>query len=187
MNTACYLLLIPVGLLAPFSAQAQYEREPGELSGYSGVSANGGAHPFVGASAGLDYGQYALGLFDFAYTHLDNDTLRYLHGVNVKGSQLYDVNYSVHFRYTINHRWEPYALTGPSVIWNHYSYGVSTPSGGTVYPTKDDVNFGWHAGGGVRYFVNDSWGVRPEVKVVITGRTYVVFSLGFFFKVPCCI
>jgi opacity protein-like surface antigen len=188
MKGSRYLLLTTVGLLLPLSAQAQYaESEPGELSVFAGTTMNTGVHPYVGATAGLDFGKYAIGLFDVAFTHLGSDTLRQPVASDVKDSHLYDFNYSVHIRYPIKEKWAPYAILGPSVLWNSYSYGLSTSNGAKVYRGRDDVNFGWHTGGGFRYNVNDSWGIRPEVKVIITTRTYVVFSLGVFFKTPCCI
>lgn len=184
-----YILLTTAVLLLPLWAQAQYEdeSEPGEVSVYSGTTVNTGAHPFVGATAGLDYGKYAIGLFDVAFTYLGSDTLRHAVASDVKSSHLYDFNYSTHIRYPINEKWAPYAILGPSVLWNTYSYGLLTSTGAKVYRERDDVNFGWHTGGGFRYNVNESWGIRPEVKVVITARTYVIFSLGIFFKTPCCI
>jgi opacity protein-like surface antigen len=179
-----YVPLTVVALLTPLSALGQYEPDPGEIGVYSGGTFSGGAHPFVGGSAGLAYSKYAVGLIDFSYTHLDTDTLRHVAAHDVKGSNLYDCNFSVHIRYPVNEKWAPYGIAGPSVVWNGYSYGTLGANGAHIYTSKQDVNFGFHTGAGVRYYINENWGIRPEVKVILTGRTYVVFSLGFFFNTP---
>jgi hypothetical protein len=128
MSKRCYSIVLALGLLTASLAQAQSdEKDIGELSAYSGDAFGDGAHAFVGATAGYAFSPYGVGLFDVAYTRLGNDTLRHFPGLDSKGSNLYDFNYSIHIRYPINSKWAPYGIVGPSVIWNAYSYGVVGP------------------------------------------------------------
>jgi hypothetical protein len=184
MRKYCYSIMLVLGLLTAPLAQAQSdEKDIGELSVYSGGAFGDGTHAFVGGGAGYAFARYGIGLFNVSFSPLGNDTLRHLPGLDSKGSHLYDFNYSIHIRYPINSQWAPYGIVGPSVIWNGYSYGVVGANGVRIYVHKDDANFGFHTGAGVRYHVNDHWGVRPEAQVVISARTYLVLSVGFFFNV----
>ena len=173
--------LVAVALFAN-PALAQSDEVGGEISGYGGVF--GGGHGFVGASSGVAFSKYALGLLDVSYARLGTETMRaYTPEQRVEGSNFYDINACAHIRFPINRKLAPYAIIGPSVVWNGYHYGALGPNGARVVISKDDVNFGFHTGGGVRYHVNQNWGVRPEVRVVITNQTFVTFSIGVFFNV----
>jgi hypothetical protein len=150
----------------------------GELSVFGGGAFGIGTHPFAGGSTGIAFSPYAVALFDFSYSHLGQDTLRRQSGIAASNSNLYDVNVSAHLRYPITPKWAVYGIVGPSLLFNKYD--VATTSG--AYSTRTDVNFGFHTGGGVRYHINDRWGIRPELRVVISNQTYVAFSVGVFFN-----
>ena len=85
--------------------------------------------------------------------------------------------------FPINGKWVPYGILGPSAVWSGYHYATVGPNGARKVVYKEDLNFGFHTGAGLRYHVNQTWGIRPEVRVVITNQTFVVFSLGMFFRV----
>jgi hypothetical protein len=150
----------------------------GELSAFGGGAFGIGTHPFAGGSTGIAFSRYALALFDFSYSHLGQDTLRRQSAIAARNSNLYDFNVSAHIRYPITPKWAVYGIAGPSLLLNNYE--VATMSG--AYGTRNDVNFGFHTGGGVRYHVNDRWGIRPELRVVISNQTYVAFSVAVFFN-----
>ena len=65
---------------------------------------------------------------------------------------------------------------------------TTTPPTTTPTPTAavaiDEFNFGFHTGGGVRYYIREGWGIRPELKVVVSHRTYTRFTIGFFYTLP---
>jgi opacity protein-like surface antigen len=184
MHISRHICLAVIGLLASFPVHAQSEVGSGELGVYVGGISGNGTHAIVGGTAGLIISKYAIGLFDISFSNLSNSTLRKYSGYDVTNSHLYDFNYSFHFQYPVNDKWAPYGLAGPSLIWNGFSYGTVGANGVVIHSNRDDVNFGFQTGGGVRYNIKDNWGIRPEVKVVISGRTYVVFSVGFFFNTP---
>jgi hypothetical protein len=154
------------------------ESDIGELSVFGGGAFGIGTHPLTGGSTGIAFSRYALALFDFSYVRLGQDTLRRQRNIEARDSNLYDFNVSAHIRYPITPKWAVYGILGPSLLLN--TYEVATTSG--TYGTRNDVNFGFHTGGGVRYHVNDRWGIRPELRVVISNQTYIAFSVGVFFN-----
>jgi hypothetical protein len=177
-------IMLVLGLMTISSAQAQSDSSGiGELSVFGGSAFGGGTHAFVGGAAGEAFSRYSVGLLSVSLTRLGNDTLRHVHALDSKESNLYDFNYSIHIRYPISPKWAPYGIVGPSVLWNSYASGTLGANGAKIYVHRNDVNFAFHTGAGVRYHVNDNWGIRPEVQVVTSTRTYLVFSVGVFFNI----
>jgi hypothetical protein len=168
------LLCISCSLVRAQSA----ESDIGELSVFGGGAFGIGTHPFAGGSTGIAFSRYALPLFDFSFSHFGQDTLRRQPGIATKDSNLYDFNVSAHIRYPITPKWAVYGIVGPSLLLNNYEVASTSGTNGT----RNDVNFGFHTGGGVRYHFNDTWGIRPELRVVISNQTYVTFSVGVFFN-----
>jgi opacity protein-like surface antigen len=159
------------------------ERDIREVTAYTGGVTGLGSHSFVGASDGIAFAKYGVAMIEFSYSPLGNQTLRSLSGLIVRQSHLYDINATGHIRFPIGKRWAPYALLGPSVLWNSYQFTHSNEAG-SVWNSRTDANFGFHAGGGFRFHINEHWGLRPEMRVIISNQTYVAFSIGVFFNVP---
>lgn len=42
----------------------------------------------------------------------------------------------------------------------------------------------FQTGAGLRYYVGDKWGIRPELKVIISSRTFTAVSMGVFYVLP---
>jgi len=177
-TVAVTLLCISCSVMRAQSAEAGI----GELAVFGGGAFGIGTHPFAGGSTGIAFSPYAVALFDFSYLHLGQDTLRRQPGIGAENSNLYDFNVSAHLRYPITRKWAVYGILGPSLLLNNYEVATTSGGGAPAYVTRNDVNFGFHTGGGVRYHVNDRWGIRPELRVVISNQTYVAFSVGVFFS-----
>jgi hypothetical protein len=176
-------LFVAVAAASALGLYAQSDATGGELALFGGGTSNLGVHPFAGASSGIAFSKYAAAILDVSYARFNRRTLRYLPDQQARNSNLYDFNISAHIRYPISRKWAPYGILGPSLLWNSYDQYARGPGGSTFVAHRDDVNFGFHTGGGVRYHINEHVGIRPEVRVVISNQTFIAFSLGFFFNV----
>jgi opacity protein-like surface antigen len=54
---------------------------------------------------------------------------------------------------------------------------------GVRYADRSKTNFEFSMGGGVRYYVADNWGIRPEVRVFISRRNFTRVSVGVFYDI----
>src|SRR3954452_24441569 len=81
-------------LSSPLLRAQSGDSDSGEVAAFTGGSFDPGTHPVVGASAGLAFSRYGIGLMEVAFSPLGNDTLRHRTGVPVEGSRLYDFNFS---------------------------------------------------------------------------------------------
>jgi hypothetical protein len=157
------------------------ETDTGEVAAFGGGSFNPGAHPVVGASSGLAFSRYGMGLIEVAFAPLGNNTLRHRSGVPVEASHLYDFNLSFHIRIPVRERWAPYGILGGGFLFNSFR-AISGPEGLKV--GVDEFNGAFHTGAGLRYYIRPDWGIRPELKVIVSNRTYARFTMGIFYTLP---
>ena len=160
------------------------ETDVGEISGYTGVTFAGvGAHSTVGASSGLSLSRHWIGLVDVSYMPLGSTILpRYQEPVNVRNSRLYDFNLSAHIRVPVRERWEPYGIVGAGGLYSTFQFGsILSPGLAVTYKSRSTGSFAFETGGGVRYYVAQTWGIRTEWRCTVSTRTFNRFVAGVFY------
>lgn len=180
------MLLLVIGFTALLPVLHAQNTEPlgdtGELSAYTGVGWGGlGRHPWVGGSTGISPSKYAVALIDVSFLPLDTETLVHLQAPTTK-SRLYDFNFTVHLQIPTHHRVTPYGLAGPAVLLNTYQIPAVHPNGVAYIAGRNDVKFGFETGGGLRYFINNSWGLRGEYRYTVSTHNFSRILAGVFYQ-----
>ena len=181
---ACWMVVSPALM------GAELYDEEGEVSAFGGGAFGlGGTHAAVGASSGTALSRWALAVVEAAFSPLGDQTLRRRTGPRVEESRLFDLNFSVHIQAPVRRRWAPYGIVGGGVLFDSFrAVPVAAPPDENGLPQTsvalavNEFNFGFHTGGGVRYYIGEDWGIRPEFKVIVSNRTYTRFTIGFFYK-----
>ena len=163
----------------------------GEVSAFGGGVFGLGTHPAVGGSSGISFSKYGIGLIEVAFSPIGENTLRHRTGPSPESSRLFDFNGSFHIRIPVRRRWAPYGIVGGGLLFDSFRVIPTRPpeneSGMPAPPSPviavDELNFGFHTGAGVRYYIREDWGIRPEFKVIISNRTYTRFTIGIFVNV----
>jgi hypothetical protein len=197
------IIAIVFCLLTPLSGlHAQtFEGDEGEVTAFGGGAFAIGTHPVVGGSTGTAFSKYAMGLIEVAFSPMGQDTLRHRIGPRPETSRLFDFNGSFHIQIPVRKRWAPYGILGGGLLFDSFRVvPTPTPENGqppattpptatpptTTPPTAaiaiNEFNFGFHTGGGFRYYIREGWGIRPEFKVIVSNRTYTRFTIGFFYN-----
>jgi hypothetical protein len=177
---ACRRILVAF-LCALAPAVLLGQANAGEVAVFGGGSFGLGAHPTIGGSTGVGFARHAMALFEVAYTPMGQDTLRRAPPmVSQQSSRMFDFNVSFHIKAQLGERWAPYAILGGGLLWNPYRY--ATPS--QAWSDSSEVNFGFHTGGGVRYYLRPDFGFRPECRIIISTRTHARVTVGFFYHLP---
>jgi len=57
-------------------------------------------------------------------------------------------------------------------------------NGAALVRHYDQINGALHTGAGVRYYVRPSWGIRSEVKVIVSKEVYTQILMGVFYVTP---
>lgn len=163
---------------------AQTQRgDLGEFAGFFGPTMGGiGSNISVGGGSYVQLGSATLLGIEGIFTSMGDRSFRPETFV-VRGSRLYDINATLHIQSPREFkRFKPYGLL--SIGLQHASFETRTTEEPNVIYVRDSTdNFGFATGGGARYYMSDSWGFRPEVRVCISARTYVRLSIGVFAEI----
>jgi hypothetical protein len=171
------LVVCAPGLFGQTSAS-----EEGEVSVYGGGMFGAGTHPTVGGSSGWGFSRHGMAFLEASYSQMGHDILWQRHDVqSPQGSHLFDFMFSTHIRFPIRDRWAPYGLIGGGLAFNTFS-AYAGPQGALI--GIQDFKMAFQAGGGVRYYVGENWGIRPEVKVIVSSRTFTRVAIGVFYNLP---
>ena len=184
-RTAGLALILAAGMADPPALRGQAgQSDTGEVTAFGGTTFGIGAHPAVGGSAGLAFSRYSILLVETAFSPLGSNSVRKPPaGGPIDTSRLYDINLGLHIRIPVKDRWEPYAILGGGLLWNTFDQHVG-PQGAASLQHYSNFDFGFQTGGGLRYYIREKWGIRPELKVVVSKQTYTRFSVGIFYVLP---
>jgi opacity protein-like surface antigen len=169
-------------LFAPDVSAQISANEDGEVVAYGGGTFGGGAHPLVGGGSGWGFSRHGMFFLDASYSPMGREILWPRHDVHSpQDSHLFDVMFSTHIRFPIRDRWAPYGLVGGGLAFNSFR-AYAGPQGALI--GIEDFKMAFQTGGGVRYYVNENWGIRPEFKVIVSTRTYTRMAIGVFYTLP---
>jgi hypothetical protein len=93
------------------------------------------------------------------------------------GARAFNFNGTLQYQFKQIHTAIPYAGAGLGFL--HSSFETSGPSF-TVSGSSTDLYF--NIGGGLRYFVNERWGFKPEFMIFAGPSTYVRLAGGIFYR-----
>ncbi len=183
-DSVAVIFLATILVLAPASLFAQPgETGVGQVAGYVGGMSGLGSHAAVGASTGFAFWRYGLVRLDASFSPLGSETVRVQPAsAGISNSRLYDFNLGLDLRLPVRGRWEPYGILAAGLLYNTYT---RTPvEANAKISHRGDTNFAFHTGAGLRYYLRDNFGVRPEFKVIVSRQTYTRFTVGFFYVFP---
>ncbi len=161
-----------------------YAQEPRQMEANAqlGIGSGIGTHGSFGGGMGVALTPRIRGYGEFSYIPLggSSSSVGPL-GLQVGGSaRAYNFNLGGQYELSRSGSMAPYAGAGLAIL--HGSSSFSSSFGGTTVSgssSSNDVYF--NVGGGLRYFVNERWGWRPEVMLFAGPNTYVRLGGGIFY------
>ena len=162
---------------------ASYAQEPTvEANAQFGIVSGIGTHGSFGGGVAVPLRPRVLGYGEFSYIPLGgaSSSVPSL-GLQSGGSaRAYNFNFGGQYEFPKSDDMTPYAGVGLGVL--HASSSYSSSFGGmTVTGSGSSSNLYFNVGGGLRYYVNERWGLRPELMIFAGSNTYVRFGGGFFY------
>ncbi len=156
--------------------------QTGEVSGYGGAGFGTlGTHGWVGGASGVEFSKYGLVLIDTSFLPLGNRILPNYNFIASK-SRLYDFNFTVQVQVPLKHRWAPYALIGNAVLLNTYRVEELESTGAIQQASRRDAKYGFETGGGARFFIRESWGLKGEYRYTISSKNFNRIAGGVFYQ-----
>jgi hypothetical protein len=163
------------------------EDDVGELAVLGGAAVGGasGTQATVTGGAGLAFSRYGMVLVDTMFMPLDHRTIQpWPDRGTVHRSDLLDFGLDFHIRFPVKPRLAPYAILGGALLWDILRQDTVDRRGRPLVRHFDQFNGALHTGGGLRYYIGESWGIRPEVKVIVSKHVYTLVQIGVFWVVP---
>lgn len=161
------------------------ETDVGEVAAFGGAVFGVGARPSVGGSTGVAFSRYGMFSFETEFISLGNRTIQSWPAPStVHHSYLLDFGSDFHIRIPVRERWAPYFIAGGGLLWNLVGQNSTNRRGVAVMNHYDQFNAALHTGAGMRYYIREGWGIRPEFKVIVSKQTYYRLSVGFFYVLP---
>jgi opacity protein-like surface antigen len=159
------------------------ETDIGEIAAYAGGVFGIGSHPAGGVTFMTALSRYTMFGAELGFASLGSDGFRTPATSQVSSARLFDFNGHVHVRIPVRRYWEPYITIGAGLLHSTAERVITSPMGNTVEDSSDN-DFAFHIGGGLRYFVRDKWGLRPEWKYYASDRNFSKLSIGVFYQFP---
>lgn len=173
-----------VGLLSPV-LRAQGETDVGEIAVLGGATFGIGAKPAVSTEAGYAFSRYGMTMVNVSFRPMGQYTIQpWPARSTVDGSYLLDFGVDFHVRIPIGERLAPYGIAGAGLLWNLVRQSASTDNGAQVFHHYNQFNGALHTGGGLRYYIRKDFGIRPELKVIVSKQVYTQFMCGIFYVTP---
>jgi opacity protein-like surface antigen len=158
--------------------------ERGELSLFTGMGFGRiGSRPAVGGSTGVFLNQYAALLIGSTFLPLGSATIVPRTPLTTQ-SHLYDSNFTLDVQVPIKRRWAPYGLLSTAVLYNTYQLQATRPDGTLYFAGQGDVKFAFEGGGGLRYTIGESWGVKGEYRRTVSTQDFNRVTFGVFYRLP---
>lgn len=177
------LVVLPVWWagIAPLRA-AETEAGSAEAVGYGGLVAGIGTHGSLGGAVAYAATKRILAVGEFSYIPGGSQKAAGGGFAAKASARAYDFNGGIHFQFPLKEpKAVPYVGAGVGVLHGSAS-GTTTVQGRTYSSKVSGTDFYFNLGGGLRYYVSDRWGIRPELKIFAGDQTFVRLAIGIFYQ-----
>jgi Outer membrane protein beta-barrel domain len=149
-----------------------------EVTGHLGIISGIGSHGSFGGSIGAPVTDRLILSGDLSYIPFGGGSVRILGSTTTTSSKAFNLNGNLQYQFKPLHASVPYAGAGLGFL--HSSFDAS--SSGSVVAQGGSTDLYFNVGGGLRYYVRDRWGFRPEFMIFAGSNTYVRFAGGIFYQ-----
>jgi hypothetical protein len=154
-----------------------------EATGQIGFVSGIGTHGALGGSAGAALNERVFAFGEFLYIPLGSSTVTVL-GVNRNVSaRAFNFDGGLQYQFRKYGSMVPYGNLGLGFLHSAASTSNTFSFQGFNFSTGGSSNdFYANLGGGVRYYVTEQWGFRPELTIFAGSNTFVRIGVGVFYE-----
>jgi len=153
-----------------------------EVTGHLAIVSGIGSHGSFGGSLAVPVTDNLIMSGDLSYIPMGGGSVTVQGSTTSSSAKALNFNGTLQYQFKQTHAAVPYAGAGLGLL--HSSFDTSSNVAGvtsfSVAGSSTDLYF--NIGGGLRYFVNERWGFRPELMVFAGPNTYVRIAGGIFYR-----
>jgi hypothetical protein len=154
-----------------------------EVTGNLGVVSGIGSHGSFGGSVGAPITDHLILSGDLSYIPLGGATVTFNGATASSSAKAFNFNGNLQYQFKALRATVPYAGAGLGFLHSSFSASNNFPGAGNslnMQGSSTDLYF--NVGGGLRYYVKERWGFRPEFMVFAGTNTYVRVAGGIFYQ-----
>ena len=178
--------LFEIAALAVISSVVSYGQGlvPGsvEVTGHLGIVSGIGSHGSFGGSIGTPITDHVILSGDLSYIPLGGGSVSINGATSSSSAKAFNFNGNLQYQFKPAHAVVPYAGAGLGFLHSSFNSSSNLPGTAAFTAQGGTTDLYFNMGGGLRYFVNERWGFRPELMVFAGSNTYVRLAGGVFYK-----
>ena len=156
----------------------QTEKGQVEVTGQAGFVSGIGTHGAFGGSVATGLSESVLVYGEFLYIPLGSTTIN----IGSLSARSYNFDAGLQYHFRKHGSMVPYGNVGLGLLHSTASVSNSFSFQGFNFTTGGSSNdFYANIGGGVRYYMTDRWGFRPEFTIFAGSNTFVRIGAGVFY------
>src|SRR5262249_6458313 len=140
-----------------------------------------GSHGSFGGSLSAPISDHLVLAGDLSYIPMGGASVTVGNITTSSSANAFNFNGNLQYQFKALRATVPYAGGGLGFLRSSFSTSSNIPGTNfNVQGSSTDMYF--NAGGGLRYYVKERWGFRPEVMVFAGSTTYVRLAAGLFYQ-----
>ena len=169
------MAVLVVGMSVVSYAQGQVE-----VTGHLGVVGGIGSHASFGASVGAPVADRLILLGDLSYIPMGGGSMQFMGSTIQSSAKGINFNANLQYEFRPSRATVPYAGAGLGILRTSFSASGTGPGSFNGGGSSTDLYF--NVGGGLRYYLNERWGIRPELMIFAGTDSYARFAGGLFYQ-----
>ena len=153
-----------------------------EVTGHLGVVSGIGSHGSFGGSIGAPISDNVILSGDLSYIPLGGANVTILGSTNSSSASAFNFNGNLQYQFKPVRTAVPYAGAGLGFLHSSFDTTTTVPGAGSLSAKGSSTDVYFNVGGGLRYYVKERWGFRPEFMVFAGSNAYVRFAGGIFYQ-----
>jgi len=182
-RTVCLIAIISLWIMTGLAYGQDMETGQVEATGQIGFVSGIGTHGAFGGSIGAALNKHVLAYGEFLYIPLGSSTVRILGVDRDVSAKAFNFDGGLQYQFRKYGSMVPYGNVGLGFLHSTASVSNTFSLQGFNFNTGGSSNdFYANLGGGVRYYMTEQWGFRPEFTIFAGSNTFVRIGAGVFYE-----
>jgi Outer membrane protein beta-barrel domain len=176
--------LTVVTLFVVLTSMASYGQSVGnmEVTGHLGIVGGIGSHGSFGGSLGAPVSDRLILAGDLSYIPMGGGSVSVLGATTRSSAKAFNFNANLQYQFNAAHSVVPYAGAGLGFLHSSFSTSSNFLGPGSVNVQGSATDLYFNVGGGLRHYVKERWGFKPEFMIFAGPNTYVRLAGGMFYQ-----
>jgi hypothetical protein len=153
-----------------------------EVAGHLGIVSGIGSHASFGGSLGVPVNNRFILFGDLSYIPMGGGSVTSSGATASAGARAFNFNGTLQYQFKQTNAVVPYAGAGLGLLHSSFDSSTNIPGSPPISVSGSSTDLYFNIGGGLRYFVNQRWGFRPELMIFAGPSTYVRLAGGIFYR-----